>query len=120
MRNLLVIFLLISTSSFSQIISGGLKDEGRKVVSETPFIQPGTVDGWAKYELAVDRKGNVTGAKITETNLKRTTAKMQIRNYLMTMKFTPGTIYPKFHRCIVKITLVKSDDAPKEKEIVID
>lgn len=120
MRIILITFLLISTNSFSQLLSGGLKDEGRVVVSETPFLQEGTVDGWAKYELAVDRKGNVTSAKIIETNLKRTSAKMQIRDYVMTMKFTPGTIYPHFHHGIVKITLVKSANAPKQKEIIID
>ena len=120
MRSLLFLFLLISTTSQSQIISGALKDEGRVLVSETPFIQEGTIDGWAKYELAVDRKGNVTGARIIETNLKRTSAKMQIRDYVMTMKFTPGTIYPHFHHVVVKVTLVKSENPPVEQEIIID
>ena len=120
MRSLLFIFLLISTTSHSQLISGDLKAEGRKVISETPFVIEGTIDGWAKYELAVDRKGNVTSAKIIETNLKRTSAKMQIRNYLMKMKFTPGTIYPHFHHAVVKITLVKSDVQPETQEIIID
>ena len=110
----------MSTASHSQLISGGVKDEGRVVISKTPFLQNGTIDGWAKYELAVDRKGNVTSARILETNLKRTSAKMQIRNYIMTMKFTPGTVYPHFHHAVVKITLVKSDVKPYEKEIIID
>ncbi len=120
MRILLILFLLIATTSHSQLLSGGVKDEGRVVVSKSPFIQAGTIDGWAKYELAIDRKGNVTSARSIETNLKRTSAKMQIRNYVMTMKFTPGTIYPKFHHAVVKITLVKSDVQPQEIEIIID
>lgn len=121
MRSILIACLiLISTHSYSQLISGDAKNEGRIIVSETPFVIAGTIDGWAKSELAIDRKGNVTSAKILETNLTRTSAKLQIRNYLMKMKFTEGTIYPRFHHGVVKVTLVKSNDLPKQPEIVID
>jgi len=121
MRSLLIACLiLISSNSFSQLISGGAKNEGRVVISEMPFVLAGTIDGWAKYELAIDRKGNVTSAEILETNLARTSAKLQIRNYVMTMKFTEGTVYPRFHHGVVKITLVKSNDLPKQPEIIID
>lgn len=119
MRSLLIIFLLITSTSQAQLISGAAKDEGRVIVSETSFIQEGTIDGWAEYELAIDRKGNVTGARITATNLKRTSAKVQIRNYVMTMKFTAGTIYPAFHHAVVKVTLVKSINPKMETQEVI-
>ena len=114
MRSLLVLFLLITSTAQAQLLSGDAKNEGRLVISETPFLQEGTIDGWAEYELAIDRKGNVTGAKIIATNLKRTSAKAQIRNYVMTMKFTAGTIYPAFHHAVVKITLVKSANPPAQ------
>ena len=121
MRSILVLLLiLLSTNSYSQLISGGAKNEGRVVISETPFVLAGTIDGWAKYELAIDRKGNVTSAEILETNLARTSAKLQIRNYVMKMKFTAGSVYPRFHHGVVKITLVKSNDLPKQPEIIID
>lgn len=94
-------------------------NEGRKVISETPFVLEGSVDGWAIYELAMDRKGNVTSARIIKTNLKRTTAKMQVRNYMMTMKFTAGTHFPHFHHAQVKVTLVKGQ-VKDEIEIKID
>ena len=56
MRSLLIACLiLISSNSFSQLISGGAKNEGRVVISEMPFVLAGTIDGWAKYELAIDR-----------------------------------------------------------------
>ncbi|NRA11944.1 MAG: hypothetical protein HRT57_08315 [Crocinitomicaceae bacterium] len=120
MRLILVLCLLVSTTSYSQLLSSGAKNEGRVVISETPFVLAGSIDGWAKYDLAIDRKGNVTSAKILETNLTRTSAKLQIRNYVMKMKFTAGTVYPHFHHGTVKVTLVKSDDLPKQPEIVID
>lgn len=108
MRTLLIIFLLFTSTVQAQLVSGAAKEEGRTIVSKSPFIQEGTIDGWAEYELAIDRNGNVTGAKIIATNLTRTSAKAQIRNYVMTMKFTAGTIYPAFHHAVVKVTLVKS------------
>ena len=107
MKALLFFFLLIGFSSFSQLVGGTLVEEGRKLSSSTSFIQEGTVDGWAIYELAVDREGNVTSAVIKESNLTRTSAKFQIRNYLMTLKFEAGTHYPKFHHVNIKMTLVK-------------
>ncbi|MFT6504061.1 MAG: hypothetical protein ACJASQ_004202 [Crocinitomicaceae bacterium] len=120
MKYLILFFVLYSSSVSAQLLSGGAKNEGREVISETPFVLAGTIDGWAKYDLAIDRKGNVTSAKILETNLTRTSAKIQIRNYVMTMRFTEGTVYPRFHHGVVKVTLVKSNDLPKQPEIVID
>ena len=57
--------------------------------------------------LSVDIEGNITSSKLIETNLKRTSAKMQIRNYITTLKFEKGTHYPKYHHVTLKITLVK-------------
>ena len=107
MKALLFFFLLIGFNSFSQLVGGTLVDEGRKLSGTESFIQEGTVNGWAVYDLAVDREGNVTSAVLKESNLTRTSAKFQIRNYMMTMKFEPGTHFPKFHHVDVKITLVK-------------
>ena len=80
------------------------------MLTETTFIQEGTVNGWAIYELAVDREGNVTSANFIDANFNRTSAKVQLRSYLMKFKFEPGTYYPKFHHVRVKITLVKPLD----------
>lgn len=107
MKTIFFFFLLIGTHSFGQLVSGTLLDEGRKMVSVETFIQAGTVDGWAIYELAVNREGIVTNATLKETNLTRTSAKVQIRNYVMKLKFEPGTYYPQHHHVDVKITLVK-------------
>lgn len=112
MYKLLFTFLFLSTFSNAQLVSGTLLEEGRKMVSEISFIQEGTIDGWAIYKLAVNRKGEVTSATLEDANFNRTSAKVQLRNYLMTLKFEPGTYYPKFHHVNIKITLVK----PKKEE----
>ena len=107
MYKLILFFLLFSSTSFGQITGGAILDDGRKLVTEASFVQEGTVNGWAIYDLSVDMEGNVTSSKLVETNLKRTSAKMQIRNYASTLKFEKGTHYPKFHHVTIKITLVK-------------
>ena len=82
-------------------------EDGRKLITEAFFVQEGSVNGWAICDLSVDIEGNVTSSSIIESNLKRTSAKMQIRNYVNTLKFEKGTHFPKFHRVTLKITLVK-------------
>ena len=83
------------------------------MITETNFIQEGTINGWAIYELAVDREGNVTSVNLIEANFNRTSATVQLRNYLKKFKFEAGTYYPKFHHVRIKITLVK----PVQEEI---
>lgn len=107
MYKLLFIFLLLTTTSQAQLISGTLVDEGRKMISETNFIQEGTINGWAIFKLAVDREGNVTSASMEDASFNRTSAKVQLRNYVVKLKFEPGTYYPKFHHVNIKMTLVK-------------
>lgn len=106
-KQILGAFLLCSSMSFGQILSGEIVDEGRKMISETSFVVEGMQDGYATYEIAVNRNGNVTSAKLVDSNLKSTPAKYEIRNYITRMKFEPGTYYPKFHHAEVKITTVK-------------
>ena len=81
-------------------------DENRKLLTDdVQYVQAGSTYGWAIYTLAVDREGNVTSASLSDTDIKRTSAKFQIRNYLMTLKFEKGNHFPKFHHVDVKITL---------------
>ncbi len=107
MRKLLFLFILISSSSFGQLISGTLVEEGRKVLNNPAFIIEGMANGYAKYELAVNREGKVTSARLVETNLKSTPATFTIKNYVKTFTFQPGTYYPKFHHVVVKITMME-------------
>ena len=105
---LICLFFLTVSDSNAQLVSGDLLDEGREIKNTLSYVLEGKNNGWAKYELSVDRTGKVTGAKLIETNLKSTPSKMQIRNHVMKAKFEAGTHYPKFHHVVVKVTLVKS------------
>ena len=52
MKNLVLLFCLISIHSFGQMISGSLVNEGRSVLNKPAFIIEGMADGFAKVELA--------------------------------------------------------------------
>lgn len=107
MKKLVILFCLISSSSFGQLISGSLVDEGRLLLNKSAFIIKGMADGFVKIELAVDRTGKVTSARMVETNLKSTPAKYELKNYVKTFTFEKGTHFPKFHHVVVKITMMK-------------
>ncbi len=110
MRFLLISFLLSTSFSFGQLISGTLMEERRPILDKPAYIIEGRVNGWVKYELAVDRKGKVTSARLVETNLKDTPAKIDTKNYVKTFRFKPGNYYPKFNHVIVKITMMSGRD----------
>jgi hypothetical protein len=110
MRTFLLLISLSALSAFSafgQMLGGTLVDEGRKLASDVLYVQEGRVNGWAIFELAVDREGNVTGVELIETNVKSTPSKYELRNYVKTIQFQKGTHYPKFHHVRMKFTLVK-------------
>ncbi len=91
----------------------------RQLLTETDFKIEGHHAGFATYTLSVDLEGNVTSAEIKESNLPSRLDKMDVRNYVMKLKFEKGMQYPKFHHVEVKITMSKSENPP-QLEIVID
>lgn len=110
MRVLFIAFLIITNSySFGQLLSGDLKDEGRKLLSTETFILEGRHDGTVVYELAVDRNGKVTSARLIgdQTTISSTPAQIEVYRHVMELKFQPGTHYPEFHHVVVKMTVVK-------------
>jgi len=114
MKYLIFIILFVSNISFSQVISGPVKDEGRKLLDQPAFIIEGMTNGYAKYELAIDREGNVTSARKVKSNIRMAPAHIEMRNYVSKFKFEKGTIYPKFHHVIIKITMMK------KKEVILN
>jgi hypothetical protein len=110
MKTTLLFFsLLISFSSFSQIIDGTLVDEKRKLTSTSDFSVSDKNEGIVFYELSVNRLGEVTTAKLlTEgTTVISTPTKMKVRSHVMNFTFTAGTYYPEFQNVRVKITVTK-------------
>lgn len=121
MKYVLVLLLIITGYAVNaQLTGGAVVAEGRDVVPETSFTIEGAHDGWAIMSLSVDRKGNVTSAQLEETNLKSSLDKLEIKKHAMNLKFVSGTHFPQFHQAQVRITMKKSENPPKELEIIID
>jgi hypothetical protein len=106
---ILFMTLFVSSFSFGQLISGTLMDEGRKLVTVTDFKVTDNNEGVLFYELAVNRKGLVTSARLLKegTTVISTPTRIKVRNYLVTLKFEEGTYYPEFHHVKVKVTVKK-------------
>jgi hypothetical protein len=111
MKNFIIVIIsfLVINSCYSQIISGDILDSGRKLLTVCDFVIKSDRSGEVVYEIAVDIKGEITSATIVNslTTIKSTPLKMEAKNLVNTFKFEPGTFYPKFHHCRVKITFVE-------------
>jgi hypothetical protein len=111
MKKLIVVIIpfLIINHSYSQIISGEVLDSGRKMLTMSDFTIKSDRSGVVVFEMSVDIKGDVTSATIVNslTTIKSTPLKMDAKNLISTFKFEPGTFYPKFHHCNIKITFVE-------------
>ena len=106
---LLFLSLIVSFSSFSQLMDGTLLVENRKLTSNSTFRITDNNEGILFYELSVNPLGHVTAAKLlTEgTTVISTPTKMKVRSHLLNFTFTAGTHYPEFQNVRVKITVSK-------------
>ena len=109
MKYFLTLLLLGAFTSFGQMLSGDLKDSGRKKVSDTPYVLESHTSGFVTYEITVNNEGNVTAARLVgkKTTVRSTPARMKTRDHVMKFKFEKGNHYPKFQTVVIKITLVK-------------
>lgn len=106
---LIIILTFASKFSFSQLVSGTLVDDQRKMTSVFDFKIKGKYLGIKYFELAVNNEGQVTSIKeITKSNsLASTPAAIVGRAELKKLSFEKGTRYPKFHQVLVKVEYVK-------------
>lgn len=121
MKLVLIFFLsFLAPQAHAQLSWEGVAADGRDVIPETVFEIEGASEGWTKFSIAVDRNGNVTSAQLEETNLKSSIDKLEAKKHALKIKLIAGTHYPKFHNAVVRITMVKWENPPKELEIIID
>jgi len=105
----ILLFSMMSSLSFGQLLDGTLVDEKRKLITVTDFKVIDANEGIMFFTLAVNRKGEVTSATISAgSTVISTPTKIKVRNYLMKLKFEEGTYYPEFHQVRVKVTVAKS------------
>lgn len=97
--------------SYSQLIDGELVKEGRKLAVDSDFTMHESTQGAIYYRLSVDREGKVTAAQLLTDKSSQISTPLQVRarTYVLSLKFQPGTHFPKFHDCEVKINLVKKN-----------
>jgi len=107
MRYLIIALLFYSTHGTAQLMGGALVDEGRKLLTPTDFSIVSNKTGVLYFELAVDLNGNVTSERLMleKTTITSTPTRVKAKEYVSTLKFEPGTYYPKFHKVVVKITV---------------
>lgn len=112
-----LIFLCFASSAHSQLLSGELLDEKRKMTSKQDFvILSDFYEGHVTYELAVDRTGKVTSERFIpeQSTVKSTPANVQAKNYLKDFTFEPGDHYPRHHHVIVKVKFAKPAPAKQQ------
>ena len=111
MKQLFFIFLLFSTFSVnSQVLSGKIVDDNRKLISTTNFVLESNYSGYVVYEIAVNPEGQVMSSKLIEekSTVLSTPANMEVKDFLKTIVFEKGNHFPKYHHANVKVMLVKT------------
>lgn len=102
------LLILLSFSAHSQLMSGNLIDEGRKLITPQNFQLDGNATGEIYFELAVNREGIVTSERLMKekTSVVSTPTRIRAKELVSQFKFEPGTYYPEFHHVVVKIKVV--------------
>lgn len=105
-----VAFVSCLLGAQAQVESGTLVDSGRKLIGTTSFNITSTVTGTVIIELSVNRKGEVTGAKVIPdgTSVTSTPSIMKAQNAAKKLKFTAGTHFAEFEHVRVKYTYKKA------------
>lgn len=104
-------FLFFVSNSFSQLVEGALKTDNRTILTDIkPVIDSPNYDGVVYFTIAVNEYGNITSAVVDEarTTIISTPAKINAKQMINSIKFDPGTHFPKNHTGIYKITYKKS------------
>lgn len=106
--NAVLFTTLFAFASYGQL-SGDIVKDNRKMTSNQGYIIDGHVNGKMVFDISVNTEGEVTSAKVldSESTVKSTPAKIEARNYVSSFTFAPGTWYPKHHQGRIVITMVK-------------
>ncbi len=113
MKNVLLLLLVLLTNfSYSQVISGTLVLSGRVRTDSTSLTIPDKHQGVVFIDIAVDRTGKVTGSRIHGEGTTIDSEQTLIRAAVLAkqLTFTPGTRFAKFEHALVKFTFVKDED----------
>lgn len=94
-------FNAISVSA--QLQSGTAVESGRVITNTTDFVIYDKKEGSVTVEVAINREGKVTAAKVVDAeNIKSTPSLMLAQNAAKKLEFTAGTYFAKFEHARVK------------------
>lgn len=101
-------------TAHSQLLSGPIVQENRKLTTPSDFTIYGNYEGYMVFELAVNREGIVTGQRllVEKCSFVSTPATVLAKNELKKLVFQPGTIYPAFHHVVVRVNFKKVASNP--------
>lgn len=110
MKKIIVMFsIVLLPMCFNAQVKGDVVDANRALLTETAFVIEGSENAKLVFNIAVLSNGEVSGIKFVpaESTTKRTSSQLDARKLIETLKFEPGTHYPKFHQATVTVTMVK-------------
>lgn len=98
-----------SKFSFSQLVSGAIVDDNRKLITAYDFKIKGNYSGVKYFKLAVNIDGKVTSVKeeVKADSFVSTPASILGYAELKKLVFEKGTSFPQFHHVVVKVQYVK-------------
>lgn len=100
---LFCISFLNAISASAQLQSGTAVESGRVITNTTDFVIYDKKEGSVTVEVAINREGKVTAAKVVDAeNIKSTPSLMLAQNAAKKLEFTAGTYFAKFEHARVK------------------
>ncbi len=111
MKTLLFITILLLSSQIYGQVSGDVAVDKRPIVSNIKYKVNGSKAGTIVFLISVDEKGDVISCTIDKINttIMSTPTTIKAGNLITSeLKFEPNSIYPKFHKGIVSISVIKN------------
>ena len=100
MKFLLFFCLIFSSSLYSQL-SGNISVDKREVISDISYHSVGKHPGILVFDIAVNRKGKVTGCTLNKSlsTIRNTPMMIDNKNKILTeLTFAPSNSAPEFHQ----------------------
>lgn len=101
----------VKNQGFSQLIEGDLLTSKRKITNDiNAIISPSNYDGKIVFDISVNEFGAVTSAKVIDnrTEIISTPARISATKLIYSIKFEPGTHFPKYHNGVYQVIFKKN------------
>lgn len=116
MKKLLMITLAMLPCLIWAQLGGAIKKDGRKLITDQPFVISDSHEGSIFFKISVDAEGTITAIDVVDdkTTIRSTPAKIKATNYVKKFKFEEGTWFPKHHQGTVRLSLIRKKNQKEE------